>query len=360
MSVNHCLHIIRGMTHANLSPNHPSTHGLRLRPFAGDADFPLMAVVANASFAADGIASIRRADDMRRDYAAMTRCDPSRDIVMAQLGEGIDEQLVGYARTWDWTTGDGALVQGQIAFVHPAYRGRGVGSALLHWLEARQREVAQAARNHAGAGVRATRWLHQAFVTQGEHDRANLLHKAGYRIARHFLEMERPTLDNIPVFALPPGFEVRPVLPEHLRAIYDAHIEALKDHWGFAPPPPGDFESWLKSRTLQPQLWQVAWHVESNQVAGQVKPWIDAEQNETQNRQRSYTEFISVGAPWRKRGLARALVVRALQAQKDAGMEESALGVDGESVFSAARLYEGCGFVVVKRNGLYRKAVGLG
>lgn len=91
---------------------------------------------------------------------------------------------------------------------------------------------------------------------------------------------------------------------------------------------------------MQPQLWQVAWHVATGEVAGQVKPWSDAEQNETQHRKRGYTENISVGAPWRRRGLARALVVRALRAQKDAGMLESALGVDGESAFSAAR--RGC------------------
>jgi mycothiol synthase len=101
----------------------------------------------------------------------------------------------------------------------------------------------------------------------------------------------------------------------------------------------------------------VAWHVASNTVAGQVKPWIDAEQNATLQRKRGYTEFISVGKPWRRRRLARALVARALHAQKAAGMTESALGVDGESVFSAARLYEACGFRIAKRNALYRKPV---
>lgn len=116
----------------------------------------------------------------------------------------------------------------------------------------------------------------------------------------------------------------------------------------------------MKSRTLQPHLWQVARHLESNQVAGQVKPWIDVEQNEAQRRNRGYTEFISVGARWRRRGPARALVVRALRAQKEAGMQESALGVDGESAFGAARLYEECGFVVAKRNVVYRKPVDLG
>lgn len=320
----------------------------QLRPFAGDRDFPLMAEVANSSFAADGIAMLRTAEVMRADYAAMSSFDPARSIVMAEM----QGRLVGYARTWRYTTGEGFLVQPQIAFVHADFRRRGVGTALLHCMEARARE-------EAAAHPRATAWLHQAFVTEGERDRAHLLQRSGYRIARHFLEMERPTLEDIPAFPLPAGFEVRPVAPEHLRAIYDAHVEALRDHWGHAAPDPEDFELWKRSRTCQPHLWQIAWHVASNQVAGQVKPWIDSEQNATMNRMRGYTEFISVGKPWRRRGLARALVARALHAQKAAGMNESALGVDGESVFSAARLYEACGFRVVKRNVLYRKPVDL-
>jgi mycothiol synthase len=319
---------------------------IRLRAFGGDADFPAMAEVANACFAADGIALLRTAEVMRADYAKMTDFDPERGIVMAEL-EG---RLVGYARTWRYRTGEGFLVQPQVAFVHPAFRRRGVGAAMLARMEARAREV-------AAGHPEATGWFHQAMGTEGERDRARLLERSGYAVVRHFLDMERPMLEDIPDFPLPPGFEVRPVEPDHLRAIFDAHMEALRDHWGYADPDPEDYEHWKAARTFQPHLWQVAWHVASNQVAGQVKPWIDTEQNATQHRRRGFTEFISVGKPFRRQGLARALVARALHAQRAAGMNESALGVDGESVFSAARLYEACGFRIVKRNALYRKPV---
>jgi GNAT superfamily N-acetyltransferase len=264
-------------------------------------------------------------------------------MVMAEIGG----ELVGYARTWDWTTG-GALVQGQLAFVHPHHRRRGIGGVLLRWLEARQREIA---RGRPGADA----YLHQSFVTEGERDRAHLLRKAGYAPVRFILSMERPHLQDIPDFELPAGFEVRTVQPEHARAIFDAHVEALRGVWGVDDPGPDQFEWWKKSRAFQPHLWQIAWHVQSNQVAGQVKPWIDTEQNEALGRLRGYTEFISVGAPWRRRGLARGLVVRALRAQREAGMTESALGVDGDNADNAGRLYEACGFRVAKRNTVYRK-----
>ena len=319
--------------------------GLRLRPFGGDADFAAMADVANASFAADDMAIVRRPDELRSDYATFTRCDPARDVVMAE----VDGTLAGYARSagW-WTLEDGTLVQGQIALLHPAWRRRGIGTAMLAWLEQRQRQI-------AAEQPGASSYLHHAFVTQGETDRAALLGKAGYVPVRYFFEMIRPDLLDLPAFPLPPGVEIRPVQPEHLRAIFDAHMEALRGHWGGAPPRPGDFEAWCRARTCQPQLWQVAWDVESGRVAGQVKPWIDFTQNEALGRQRGFTEFISVGAPWRRRGLARALVVRALAAQRDAGMTESELGVDTDSPYGAPRLYEACGFRVVKRNAVYRK-----
>lgn len=319
--------------------------GLRLRPFAGDGDFPAMAEVANAVFAADAMGWVRTPEHIRRDYAAFTHFDASRDVVMAEL----DGRLVGYVRTAQWIDEKGILVQGQTGFVHPAFRRRGVGRELLRWVEARQREVAHA------QGAPAS--VHHVYVTEGETGRAAFLQRAGYAPARHFLRMERATLDDIPDFPLPQGFEQRSVQPEHLRPIFDAHMEALEDHWGVAPARPGDFERWQTLPTFQPHLWQVAWHIESDRVAGQVKPFINEEQNLTQNRRRGETEFISVGVPWRRRGLARALIVRALRAQRDAGMNESVLGVDADNAHEAARLYEHCGFRVTQRHVVLRKTM---
>jgi len=88
-----------------------------------------------------------------------------------------------------------------------------------------------------------------------------------------------------------------------------------------------------------------------------VKPFLNEEQNTMQNRRRGETEFISVGAPWRRRGLARALIAKAMHAQRDVGMNESTLGVDADNAYDAARLYESCGFRVVQRNMVLRKPV---
>jgi len=47
--------------------------------------------------------------------------------------------------------------------------------------------------------------------------------------------------------------------------------------------------------------------------------------------------------------------VRSLRLQKEQGMIESALGADSENISGATRVYEDCGFKVIKRNTIYRK-----
>jgi len=58
--------------------------------------------------------------------------------------------------------------------------------------------------------------------------------------------------------------------------------------------------------------------------------------------------------------VARALVAQSLRTLAAAGMTESMLGVDSENPSGAVRLYEDCGFRVVKRNVIYRKPLALG
>jgi len=88
-----------------------------------------------------------------------------------------------------------------------------------------------------------------------------------------------------------------------------------------------------------------------------VLTFIDDKENQQFNRKRGYTEGVGVDKSWRRRGLARALIVRSLQAQKEAGMSESALAADSDSQSGVISLYESCGFQVVSRDTIYRKPV---
>ncbi|WP_295380948.1 GNAT family N-acetyltransferase [uncultured Pseudacidovorax sp.] len=318
--------------------------GIHLRPFAGPQDFAAMVDCANASFAEDQTGWFRTVEEMARNYAAFVDCVPERDVCIAEVGG----EIAGYVRCWPYVQADGLHLYAQFGVMAPQWRRRGIGRALHAWMEARQQEMARA---HPQALAHA----HQAFVTQGETARAALLEKAGYRAERHFFSMVRQNLDGIPDFPLPAGLEVRPVEPTHYRAIWEAHQQAFRTHWGFAPGTEADYLAWLSSPVFQPGLWQVAWDVDSGRVAGQVRTYIDATWNRANGVQRGWTEFISVGEPWRRRGLARALIVRSLRAQQAAGMTQSGLAVDTQNRDGALRVYESCGFVAAKRDCVYRK-----
>jgi ribosomal protein S18 acetylase RimI-like enzyme len=86
-----------------------------------------------------------------------------------------------------------------------------------------------------------------------------------------------------------------------------------------------------------------------------VLNFINSAENQEYRRLRGYTEGISVRRPWRRRGLARALLTRSLLMFQEMGFEEAALGVDGQNPNGALQLYESVGFQVRRRELVYRK-----
>jgi mycothiol synthase len=334
-----------------LLPDAPAIPGLAFRHFRAPDDYHYMASITRDSAVVDGTERADTAEELANYFAHLTNCDPLTDMIVAEVdpGDGHEPQAIGYSRgTWR-EEGNGERRYMFFGRIIPAWRRRGIGLAMLHWIEGRLREIA--ADHPANIAKHFMCIAHQ-----GEVGLAAMLEKAGYQAARYGLGMVRPDLENIPDFPLPEGLEVRPVSPEHYRAIWDADTEAFRDHWGFVEPGEEDYQAWLADKTVfQPELWQIAWDIAENQVAGQVRTYIDHEQNETYHRQRGWTEFISVRRPWRRRGLARALIVRSLRAQKKAGMRESALWVDSENLSGATRVYEDCGFRVAKRETIYKK-----
>ena len=109
----------------------------------------------------------------------------------------------------------------------------------------------------------------------------------------------------------------------------------------------------MKDPNFRPKLWKVAW--DGDQVAGSVQNFYNPEENVEFNRKRGYTEGISTRRPWRRRGLASALIVESMKMFKDMGMTETAHGVDAENTSGALRLYKKLGYKVAKQYTIYRK-----
>jgi mycothiol synthase len=81
-----------------------------------------------------------------------------------------------------------------------------------------------------------------------------------------------------------------------------------------------------------------------DEVAGAVMPAISPIENELLGTRRGWLEHVSVRRPWRRQGLASALIVRSMLALREAGMTEAALGVDADNLTGAVGVYERLGF----------------
>ena len=332
-------------------PDAPAVRGLGFRGFRGEMDFPAMLAVIEGSKEADGSERTDTLEGIARNYQNLTNSDPYRDMLFAE----VDGDVVGYSRVWWWSGKDNKRVYSHFAFLRPEWRHKGIRHAMLSYNERRLREIAsEGAASRPANGAR----LFESWASETEAHWASLLEEHGYKAARYGFEMARPDLEKIPDLPLPEGLEVRPVQPEHERVIWAAAREAFVDMWDYAEEDWTDEEldAWRQEPTFDSGLWQVAW--DGDQVAGMVLNFVNREENEEYNRQRGYTEGICVRRPWRRRGLAKALIARSFRMHRDLGMTEAALGVDAQNPNGALQLYKSMGFRPVKRHTTYRKPLG--
>ena len=321
----------------------PPIPELRFRHFQGDTDYAPIAAVLTASQTADHAGRAVGAEDIAQAYRRLNHCDPFQDLLVAEVAG----RMVGYTRGW-WESGpDSGRTYHHNGFLIPEWRRKGIGRAMLVWMEAHLSELANS------QGVKTRHF--EVNTTQFQEGAAILLQRAGYHPARYFYEMVRPTLDEVVEFPLPDGLEIRPVTPEQIPALWKLMDETGKDEWGYTEPTEEDYQNWCSGPHFQPDLWQIAWDKTQNEMIGHVLTFIDHDDNRQHNRKRGYTEGIGVAAHWRRRGVARALISRSLLAQKAAGMTESALVADSDSTSQVVSLYESCGFQIVKKDTIYRK-----
>jgi mycothiol synthase len=323
-------------------PDAPAIPGLTFRRFRGEVDYPAMMTVIEGSKEADQIEHTETVQDVACAYRHLINCDPYQDVLFAE----VNGKVIGYARVWWIQRSDGTRTYDHFALLLPQWRGKNIRHAMLHHNERRLREIASA---HPKDMPR----FFEVWAGDAEVDWVSLLVKEGYKPTRYSFEMVRPNLEDIPDLPLPEGLEVRPAKPEQYRSIYGAAVEAFQDHWGAWGWREEEFKEWQEQSFFSPDLWQVAW--DGDEVAGMILNFIHEKENREFNRKRGYTETICVRRPWRKKGLARALLARSFKVLKDRGMTEAALGVDAENISGALRLYESMGFRTVKRHATYRK-----
>ena len=272
-------------------------------------------------------------------------CDLATDLRLAEH----DGRPVAYVRVeWQVETRGGRIhVQG--LFTRPDAPA-GTLEAILDWAEARSRAVAATLTGDLpvtlGAFLNAETPEHHAVL-----ERPWLSRRSGTSSA-----WSGPPSTEIPDLPLPPGVEVRPVRPEDLRAIWRGRGRGLQRPLGRqrrATPARISWEEFRDEPLNDLALWQVAWAGDT--VVGMVRPYINPPDLELLGVRRGWCENISTHAEWRGRGIAKALIARALAALRDRGMTEAALGVDAENETGALGIYRAMGFVERTRETDFRK-----
>jgi len=319
--------------------------GLVLRPYAGEADIGEIVRIQNAEWAADGTGYRETVAEMVAWFGhPSAQFDAARDVTIAE----VDGRMVGHARRGWVDTNDGLREYRSGGAVDPAWRRRGIGTALLKDGERLSGALASA---HDTDRPRVL----GTFAEQRNAGANALALQFGYEPVRWFFDMERGALDtSLPDLPpLPDGIDVRPVEPEHLLPFWRADVEAFRDHWGGGDDSDEAFRRYQDSPDFDPSLWVVAWA--GSEIAAGVVNTIYPAENEATRRRRGWLDSVFTRRPWRRRGVASALIARSLHTLAARGMDTAVLGVDADNPNGALHLYESFGFAVTDRSTAYRK-----
>ncbi len=238
------------------------------------------------------------------------------------------------------------------ARVHPGYRGRGFGTRLMQWAENRLRqrfpEAPADARIIAGCHTVAG---HQAAV--------DLLTTLGFAYARSVYSMKIELTDPPPVPQWPAGITVRTMIPgQEEAALYRVKEETFRDHWGHVETPFEEgFANWMHhlqhNPTHDPTLFFLA--TISSATGPEIAGYAICEPTTTDYPDMGWIQNLGVRRPWRRQGLALALLQHVFGEFYRRGIMKAGLGVDASSLTGATRLYERAGMTPFRQYNFYEK-----
>jgi mycothiol synthase len=264
-------------------------------------------------------------DDLLSDWGS-PGLDLSRD---AWLVETPDSRLAAYGILYFDDDVD--------VFVHPDFRGRGIGSELLGLTERR-------ALVRAKAGKRVL--VGQALSTRNQAGR-ELVTRAGYTPVRTYWRMLLSLAASPPEPVWPDGVAVRTFDPERdAKAVHELIQRAFADNERHVDEP---YAEWVAGNidreAFDPTLWFLA--VAGDEIVGSIVcPAYESE---------GWVRQLAVAREWRGRGVGMALLRKALSEFHRRGRPHAALVVDSWNRTGAKELYERAGMRVEREHTRFEK-----
>ena len=135
--------------------------------------------------------------------------------------------------------------------------------------------------------------------------------------------------------------------------------EAFQDHWGYTPMSYERFrEDMLDVPDFEPHLWflAVADDAEGDRSQpDQIAGFSLCRSRSFQHPDAAYVMELAVRRPWRRQGVALALLHHTFRTFQAMGIDTVSLGVDASSLTGATRLYEKAGMHVSERWDFHEK-----
>lgn len=315
--------------------------GLEARPIAlGDA--AAWAVLRAAMEEVDHEGENYDVDDLIEELN-----DPKLDVEEDTIGLWAGGAMVGYAVVrWRVHVVDVHQLRTE-ATVHPDWRDRGVGSALLAWQIRRASELHEAKHPEADGEV-------GAFVISTNTGAGDLLVSHGFLESRYFFTMHRPFDVPLPDVAPPDGLRVVAFDASYNHALRLAHNEAFLDHWGSSPQ---DEETWnvgvVGSRGFRGGVSRMV--LAGDKIVSYALGYEHLADTEATGVREIYIGQVGTFRSHRGRGLARVALAALMTEARQTGFQRAALTVDSANETGALGLYERLGFTQVAKSIAFRR-----
>ncbi len=230
--------------------------------------------------------------------------------------------------------------------IHPSLRSDEMRDVALRWWEARSRQRLEAIDDDLPNAL-------QHFLYVQQQDDIDFLRSRGYEIVRYYHELGRDLSVPLSGRPLPEGIEVRS-LDAYRGDARDVHNASFRDHWGSQPI---SVETWNHgfNEFHMPEASFVAY--DDGEAVAYVMSEAYPHDFEDRGWRHAWVEGVGTVRSHRKRGLASALITKAMEVMAAAGMEYAILGVDAENPTGAYGLYDDLGFSEMRRELLLQKTL---